>query len=135
VFDIASHIVDDHGFLTQGSEWLIGIGVVGAVLAAVFGLLDLMTIRRRTRAFATGLLHMASNLAVVAAYIVNFLWRYDSYDDQGRVGIGQLVLSAVALVALSGSGYLGGKLAYRYGVRVATEETQADGWTTQIPTR
>jgi hypothetical protein len=28
------------------------------------------------------------------------------------------------------SGYLGGKLAYRYGVRVADETTQAEGFTT-----
>jgi hypothetical protein len=30
---------------------------------------------------------------------------------------------------LAVSGYLGGKLAYRYGVRVADEATQAEGYT------
>lgn len=38
VFDIASHVVDNPGFLTQASEWLIGIGIVGALVAAAFGL-------------------------------------------------------------------------------------------------
>jgi len=37
-------------------------------------------------------------------------------------------LSAVSLAVLAVSGYLGGKLTYRYGVRVADEVTQADGY-------
>ena len=55
VFDIASHIVDRPGFLTQGSEWLIAIGVLGALVAASVGLLDLFVIPRSTPAFRTGL--------------------------------------------------------------------------------
>ncbi|WP_158693288.1 DUF2231 domain-containing protein [Streptomyces sp. HGB0020] len=35
--------------------------------------------------------------------------------------------SAAALALLGVSGYLGGKLAYRYGVRVAAESVQAEG--------
>ncbi|WP_233223638.1 hypothetical protein [Amycolatopsis sp. CA-128772] len=46
------------------------------------------------------------------------------------VGTGPLVLSAAALVVLAASGYLGGKPAYRYGVRVAAETTQAEGYRT-----
>jgi hypothetical protein len=34
------------------------------------------------------------------------------------------------MVALTVSAYLGGKLAYRYGVRVADEKTQAEGYRT-----
>jgi uncharacterized membrane protein len=34
----------------------------------------------------------------------------------------------VALALLGVSGYLGGHLAYRYGVRVAREETQAEAY-------
>jgi uncharacterized membrane protein len=37
-------------------------------------------------------------------------------------------VSAVALAALAVSGYLGGQLAYRYGVRVVDEATQAEGY-------
>jgi hypothetical protein len=38
------------------------------------------------------------------------------------------VLSAVSIAALVVSGFLGGKLTYRYGVRVVTETAQADGY-------
>lgn len=128
VFDIASHIVDEPGFLTRGSEWLIAIGVIGAVAAASVGFLDLMSIPPRTKAFRTGLVHMSLNLSIAAAYVINFFWRHGSYSDGGSVDAGPLVLSALSLAALGVSGWLGGKLAYRYGVRVANEQTQLDGY-------
>lgn len=127
VFDIASHIVDQPGFLTQSSEWLIGIGVVGAVAAALFGFLDLLTIPAGTPVMRTAVLHMTLNLTVTAGYVVNFLLRHRSYTTGGAVGGGLLALSALSLVVLGVSGYLGGRLAYRYGVRVADERTQAEG--------
>ena len=128
VFDISSHIVDRPGFLTQGSEWLIAIGILGALVAAVVGFLDLLAIPRGTAALRTALVHMSLNLSVTVAYLINFLWRHGDYADGGSVSAGPLILSVVALAALGVSGYLGGKLAYHYGVRVADEQTQADGY-------
>jgi uncharacterized membrane protein len=130
VFDIGSRIVDNPGFLTWGSVWLIVIGLLGAGLAALFGLMDLLTVPRGTRAFRVGLTHMTLNLLVAAAYTVNFFWRRAGHGLPGPVAIGPLVLSAVSLAVLAVSGYLGGMLAYRYGVRVAEESTQAEGYRT-----
>jgi hypothetical protein len=39
-------------------------------------------------------------------------------------------LSIIGLAVIGASGFLGGKLAYRYGVRVADESVQADGFKT-----
>jgi len=126
IFDIGSRLVRDPGFLAQGSRWLIAIGVLGAVAAALVGFLDLLAIPTGTRVFRIGLVHMSINLAVTVAFVVGFLIRGGT--GGGPVGWGPLVLSAVALAALGVSGYLGGELAYRYGVRVADETTQADGY-------
>ena len=128
VFDIASQVVDRPGFLTQGAEWLIAIGVLGALAAAVVGFLDLLAIPAGTAALRTALLHMSLNLVVTALYVGNFFWRHSDYTDGRSVGTGQLVLAAISLAVLGVSGYLGGKLAYRYGVRVADERTQAEGF-------
>jgi uncharacterized membrane protein len=128
VFDIASHVVDRPGFLTEGSEWLIALGVLGALAAATIGLLDLLAIPTRTPAFRTGLLHMTLNLAVTGGYLGNFFWRHGDYAGGRAVAAGPLALSVVSLAVLGVSGYLGGKLAYRYGVRVADEATQAAGF-------
>src|SRR5439155_24202785 len=59
IFDVASHLVHQAGFLARGSEWLIAVGVAGAVLAACAGFLDLMTLTLETRAFRTAVLHMS----------------------------------------------------------------------------
>jgi uncharacterized membrane protein len=129
VFDIGSRIVGDPGFLTRGSIWLIAIGVLGALAAAMVGFLDLLAIPTGTPAFRTGLLHMSLNLAITVAYALNFFWR-QSIGTAGAVAVGPLVLSAVSLATLGVSGFLGGKLAYHYGVRVADETTQAQGYRT-----
>lgn len=127
VFDLGSHVVAAPGFLAEGSRWLIAIGVLGALAAAMVGFLDFFAIPPGTKAFRTGLVHLGLNLTVTAAYVVNFLWRLGSHG-QGAVALGPVVLSLISLGTLGVSGYLGGKLAYRYGVRVAEEATQAEGF-------
>jgi uncharacterized membrane protein len=128
VFDIASHSADDPGFLSRGAEWLIAIGIVGALAAAMVGFLDLFAIPAGTRAFRVGLFHMSLNLVVTGAYVANFFWRHGSYTNGRAVAGGPLTLAVVSLALLGVSGFLGGKLAYRYGVRVADEQTQAEGF-------
>ena len=130
VFDVATRLdVSNSRALIYGSEWLIGIGLVGAALAALFGLLDFLTIPRGTTAFRTGLTHLALNVAVVLLFVANFLWRYGDWEDANKVRAAQIALSAGALVVLAFSGWLGGKLSYRYGVRVAREADQQIGFT------
>jgi len=125
VFDIGSQAADA-AYLVQASTWLIVIGIVGALAAATVGLLDFFAIPPGTPAFRTGLIHLVLNVAIVVAYVVNALWRRGSDADQ--VAVGPIVLSGVSLAALMVSGYLGGKLAFRYGVRVAEEDDQAEGF-------
>ena len=128
VFDIASRI-QDRPALAEGAVWLIGIGVLGALAAALVGFLDLRTIPAGTPAQRTALIHMSLNLVVTVSFVVNFFWRLNSQGAQDLVGNGQLVLSVLSVAVLGVSGYLGGKLAYHYGVRVADEDTQAEGFT------
>jgi uncharacterized membrane protein len=128
VFDIGSHAVDHAGPLTYGAEWLIAIGVLGALAAALVGFLDLFAIPTGTRAFGTALVHMSLNLAVTGAYVGNFFWRHGTYAQGHPVGTGPIVLSVCSLAVLGVSGFLGGQLAYRFGVRVADERTQEEGF-------
>ena len=128
VFDVASRFAAHPGFLTQGAGWLIGIGVVGALAAATVGFLDLLAIAPGTPAFRTAIWHMSLNLVVTGTYAANFAWRHSTDAGGGPVPAGMLALSAAAFAVLGVSGFLGGKLAYRYGVRVADESTQAEGF-------
>lgn len=127
VFDIASYTAGEAEVFVKASFWLIAVGIVGALAAAVFGLMDLVTIPRGTKAFTTGLTHMVLNLVVVGLFVVGFAIRRGQLDET-PVATGPLVLSIVAIALLGISGWLGGHLAYRYGIRVADEETQAEAF-------
>jgi uncharacterized membrane protein len=131
VFDVASHVVSDPGFLVRGSIWLVAIGILGALAAACVGFLDLFAIPTGTPAQRLALVHMSLNLGVVVGYGVNLWWRVSLPATGGGVPFGPLVLAAACLATLTVSAYLGGKLAYRYGVRVADEATQAEGFTSK----
>jgi uncharacterized membrane protein len=126
-FDVGSRMADEPPVYARGAYWLIGLGILGALGAALFGLLDLRAIPKGTPAFTTGVTHLALNVGVVVAFGISFLIRRG--DDLGEVSTGLIALSVVALAALGLSGWLGGKLTYRYGVRVADEATQAEGFT------
>jgi uncharacterized membrane protein len=126
VFDVIAFLVEEPAPYVLGAQVLIAVGVVGALVAAVFGLLDLSVIPPGTRAKRTALTHMTLNLGVVVVFVVGFLVRVAAGHD--AVPILGVVLTVLGMAVLGFSGYLGGELAYRYGVRVASEETQAEGF-------
>jgi uncharacterized membrane protein len=103
--------------------WSMAFGLVGALMAAIPGLIDYnTTIRKSERAYPTARLHMIINLSVVAAFAIN-LWLRADYNAAGgtmmAVAIG---LSVLTLGALSVSGYLGGHLVYHYGIGLTRED-------------
>jgi uncharacterized membrane protein len=63
-------------------------------------------------------------------FLVDFIWRSNTRDSWDSAPVGPLVLSIIGLAVIGVSGFLGGKLAYRYGVRVADESVQAEGFRT-----
>ncbi|HET7398602.1 MAG TPA: DUF2231 domain-containing protein, partial [Intrasporangium sp.] len=129
VFDIGARLSDDARALTTGARWLIAVGVLSALAAAAVGFLDFTGIPPGTRARRTATTHMVLNLGITVAFAVNFLWR----RGEPTTGVGPIALSVLTLGALGLSGALGGKLAYRYGVRVAAEAVQAEGFHTADP--
>jgi uncharacterized membrane protein len=128
VFDLVSYGSSEPRIWSVGSMWLILIGVIGAALAAMFGVLDLLNLPRRTAAFSTGRLHAILNSAALVIFLLGFIWRFNTQDSWDSAPIGPLVLSIIGLAVISVSGFLGGKLAYRYGIRVAEESVQAEGF-------
>jgi uncharacterized membrane protein len=125
VFDIASQIVDDPAALAQGAGWLVGLGILGALAAALVGFLDLLAIPTGTRAFRVALLHMSTNLVVVAVFAVSLVMRWPVSDATEAVTAGPMAVSTVGLVLLGVGGWLGGVLSFGYGVRVADERAQS----------
>lgn len=126
VFDLVAVFNNDKAPFLLGAQVLIGIGIIGALLAAIFGFLDLSTLAKGTAAHKTALTHMTLNLTIVVLFAIDFFLRVALGIE--RVNVAGLILTIIALLMLGVSGWLGGKLAYHYGVRVANEETQLEGF-------
>jgi uncharacterized membrane protein len=88
-------------------------GLVGALLAAIPGFIDYASIRS-AEAGAVARTHMLINLTVVALYAVNLWLR--TWDPP--VTFLPVLLSAISIVLLGVSGWLGGELVYVHGIGV-----------------
>lgn len=97
------------------SFWMIAAGIIGGLLAAVFGVWDWWGIPSGTRAWAIGLWHGGGNVVVVALFIVSWLLRK---PDPSHPSGAAFALGFVAVVVALISGWLGGELVDRLGVGV-----------------
>lgn len=88
-------------------------GIIGALAAAAPGLVDLLSLPSGPIK-KTALTHMSINLAVVVIYVVNAWIRAGKPADLQL----PMILSAVTIVMLLVSGWLGGKMVYEAGVGV-----------------
>jgi uncharacterized membrane protein len=91
-------------------------GIVGALLAAVFGAVDLFSLPA-SHTKHIGYMHMAINLVVVALFLCNAWLRHE--DGATRMTF-WMSLAGVALLGISG--WLGGKMVYEAGVGVVGDE-------------
>jgi uncharacterized membrane protein len=114
IFDIIQ-LFSGKGIFSETAFYMIAAGVVGGLLAAVFGLIDWLAIPTGTRAKSVGLMHGGGNVVVVVLFALSWLLRY---GDRAHPGAIALILSFVG-VALAGiTGWLGGELVDRLGVGV-----------------
>ena len=73
VFDFDSYVSSEPRIWSVGAMWLVLLGVIGAALAAVWGVIDLRNIPKATAAFNTGRLHAALNSAAIVIFLIGFL--------------------------------------------------------------
>jgi uncharacterized membrane protein len=113
-FDIVGLVAGDADWF-QISFWMIAAGIIGGLLAAVFGLADWLTIPSGTRAQRIGLWHGAGNVVVVLLFIVSWFLRRPASETPPTVAF---VCSFVAVALALVTGWLGGELVFRLGVGV-----------------
>ncbi len=114
VFSLISDIVFA---LTGDIRWdvtayfTLGGGVVGALMAAVPGLLDFLGLHN-VHERRVAVTHLSLNLAIVAVQAINFWLRGQTITSE-RI---PMLISVVAVAALVVSGWLGGQLVHVLGV-------------------
>jgi uncharacterized membrane protein len=96
-------------------------GIIGALLAALPGLVDLLSLRDRAIK-KTALTHMGLNLTVVVLFAINAWMRGHGADPGGT----PFILSVIAILMLGVSGWLGGKMVYEAGVAVHAGADEAE---------
>jgi uncharacterized membrane protein len=104
-------------FWADVSAWLLAVGVVMGVLAAIAGLTDFLG-SRRIRSVTAAWVHFLGNAVVLALAIVNLM--IHSRDGWTSVVPTGLVLSALTVLLMLVTGWMGWHLVYRHRVGVAS---------------
>ena len=115
IFDVV-HLLTGSARWAEIAFWMIAAGVIGGLLAAVFGLIDWLAIPSGTRAKAIGLGHGLSNAVMVMLFALSWLLRSGAPGDPGVLPI---ILSFMGVGLASLGGFLGGELVFRMGIGVA----------------
>ena len=98
-------------------------GIVGALIAALFGFVDMLSLPSGSYTKRIALIHMALNLTLVVLFIASAWLRPDNGSPAGT----PFILSFVGILMLLASGWLGGKLVFEGGVGVSAGEEPAAG--------
>jgi len=101
------------------SAWLLLVGIVFTVLAAVAGLIDVLG-EPRIRSLAAAWVHAGGNVIVLVLAIFNsFMHTHDAYTSVVPTG---LTLSVITVLILLVTGWLGGELVFRHRVGMRPED-------------
>ncbi|MFL5771254.1 MAG: DUF2231 domain-containing protein [Chloroflexota bacterium] len=115
LFDVVYLVAGDETF-AQVAFWTLTVGLIGGLLAAIFGLIDWMNIPDGTRAKTIGLYHGVGNLVIVLLFVGSWLFRLQ--DHAYSPDVLPFVLGLVGVGLALGTAWLGGELVYRLRVGV-----------------
>jgi len=115
IFDIL-YLIFGNRLLPTASYYMIAAGVLGGLLAAIFGFIDWLALPNGSRAKNIGLWHGLGNVLVTGLFAVSWLVRGNNVDflPDGLALILSFAATALALV----TAWIGGELVYRLGVGV-----------------
>ena len=108
-FDLA-WLAMGRGELAIVSSWMIFAGVIGGLIASLFGLVDWLAIPRGTRAWILGAWHGGGNALVAVLFAISWAMRRDIPSHPEATAI---ALSAGGVLLSVITGWLGGVLADR----------------------
>jgi uncharacterized membrane protein len=107
---------------TVVSFWMIAAGVISGLIAAVPGLIDLVTVvPSGSRASTIGLYHGIGNVVVVLLFATSWLMRRGPGDGFRMADVPSttaLICSFAGLLLALVTGWLGGELVERLGIAV-----------------
>jgi len=114
IFDVI-HFISGTPLWSIVAYWMIAAGIIGGLAAAVFGLLDWLSLSSGSRAYRLGAWHGIGNVVVVVFFAASWWLR--------RGGPGAPSVAAFVLILLGGglglvTSWLGGEMVERLGIGV-----------------
>ena len=132
VFSLVSDLIYRFGWGSEAWDamafYTLAGGIVGALLAAVPGFIDLLALPPG-KVKKVAVAHMAVNLGAVVVFAVNFGLRLNAAPGAAV----PILLSVVGVALITVSGWLGGELVYVHGVGVARAADRAVSSTDRTP--
>jgi uncharacterized membrane protein len=104
-------------FWSPMATWLILFGVLGSLVAGLFGFIDYLTAPMSPKAKNVAAWHMTLNVAL----IVIFGWAC-AVRFHDHTSVGGYVLTVFGIAVLAVAGYLGGDVAHRHLVGSSEED-------------
>ena len=101
-------------FWAIASQWLLLAGLVMAALAAIAGLIDFLS-SARIRSIKAAWIHGIGNVLAVCLE----LWNYAVRSDPSAVRSPGIYLSAVSVLILLVTGWMGWEMVYKHKVAVS----------------
>jgi len=98
------------------SFWTMLFGILGAVVAAIPGVIDMLSLAGAPKKLA--LMHMALNATLVVLYAMNFGMRLNG----GAIAGVPFAFSVVGVMVLAASGWIGGHMVFVHRVAVTEKE-------------
>jgi uncharacterized membrane protein len=115
IFDIL-HLATGNPLLATVSFYMIAAGVVGGLLAAIFGLIDWLALPKNSRAKSIGGWHGLGNVTIVVLFAVSWLLRGNNPNFVPDTLALLLSFAGIGLALITA--WIGGELVYRLGVGV-----------------
>jgi uncharacterized membrane protein len=116
VFDVV-YIATKDALFAEVAYWNITVGIIGGLLAALFGFLDWLALPTGTRAKAIGAWHGGGNVLIVLLFAISWLLR-QAGGHAYLPNILPFVLALTGAVLALGTAWLGAELVYRMRVGV-----------------
>jgi len=115
VVDVLFYFLRHPTFLVI-SKFMIAAGCIGAIAAAIPGIIDWLAIKNGDVKKVANW-HARLNITALVVFAISLFLRLGSYSELvGRKLTIPFLLSFVGVILISISGWLGGELAFRYGV-------------------
>ena len=135
VFDILGLITDRPGFAVAAA-YTMAAGLIGGVVAGVFGLVDWLAVPKGTRARRVGALHGLTNVVMLLLFTVS--WFVRNGHDDWEPGWLAVVLGLVGVLLSGIAGWLGGEMVERLAIGVhegahPNAPSSLSGWPASAP--